>query len=170
MSRSGYSDDCEDQWALIRWRGAVTSAISGKRGQQFLRELAAALDAMPDKRLIADELQADGAYCTLGVIGAARGLDMAHMDPYECEAVSALMKVAPALAAEIMFENDESVDAYDWIDVEIHGPMRPHYPDWGRHTRTVRVAAKAVEERRWWHMREWVRKNIKEPKMENANV
>lgn len=37
MSRSGYTDDCDDQWALIRWRGAVNSAIKGKRGQQALR-------------------------------------------------------------------------------------------------------------------------------------
>ncbi len=30
MSRSGYSDDCE-QGDLIRWRAAVNSAIRGKR-------------------------------------------------------------------------------------------------------------------------------------------
>ena len=39
MSRSGYSDDL-DNWDLIRWRGQVSSAIRGKRGQGFLRELA----------------------------------------------------------------------------------------------------------------------------------
>ncbi|KGC50992.1 hypothetical protein DO66_5867 [Burkholderia pseudomallei] len=36
MSRSGYSDDCGG-WSLIRWRGAVNSAIKGARGQKFLR-------------------------------------------------------------------------------------------------------------------------------------
>jgi hypothetical protein len=46
MSRSGYSDD-HSEWDLIRWRGAVASAIRGKRGQAFLRELLVALDAMP---------------------------------------------------------------------------------------------------------------------------
>lgn len=35
MSRSGYSDDCYG-WELICWRGAVNSAIKGKRGQSFL--------------------------------------------------------------------------------------------------------------------------------------
>ena len=61
MSRSGYSEDC-DGWALVRWRGAVKSAIRGQRGQAFLRELLAALDAIPDKRLIAEELvDAQGA-------------------------------------------------------------------------------------------------------------
>jgi len=47
MSRSGYSDDCDDQWSLICWRGAVKSAIRGKRGQAFLKEMLAALDALP---------------------------------------------------------------------------------------------------------------------------
>jgi len=28
MSRSGYTDSCDmDQWDLIRWRGAVASAV-----------------------------------------------------------------------------------------------------------------------------------------------
>lgn len=60
MSRSGYTEDCEDDWALIRWRGAVNSAIRGKRGQAFLREMLAALDVMPEKRLIAGNLVFDG--------------------------------------------------------------------------------------------------------------
>lgn len=49
MSRAGYSDDFEGG-ELNVWRGAVKSAIRGKRGQAFLKELAAAMDAMPDKR------------------------------------------------------------------------------------------------------------------------
>ena len=63
MSRSGYDDydGCENpEWALIRWRGAVHSALCGKRGQAFLREMALALDEMGEKRLIADELEAHG--------------------------------------------------------------------------------------------------------------
>jgi hypothetical protein len=43
-----------DQWASIRWRGAVKSAASGSRGQAFFRDLITALDAMPEKTLIAD--------------------------------------------------------------------------------------------------------------------
>ena len=60
MSRSGYVDDMCDEWALIRYRGAVKSAIRGKRGQAFLREMLAALDAMPEKRLISGALVFDG--------------------------------------------------------------------------------------------------------------
>lgn len=57
MSRSGYSEDWDgENWTFIRWRGAVKSALRGKRGQAFLREALAALDAMPEKRLITHDL------------------------------------------------------------------------------------------------------------------
>ena len=58
MSRSAYSDDLEDD-VMNLWRGAVMSAIRGKRGQQLLRDLRDALDAMPEKRLIANHLVDD---------------------------------------------------------------------------------------------------------------
>lgn len=108
MSRSGYSDDCGG-WSLIRWRGAVNSAIKGARGQKFLRELAAALDAMPEKRLIANELRsADGEFCTLGVLGDVRGIEMSRLDPDDRDSVAAAFGIAPTLAAEIVFENDDA--------------------------------------------------------------
>lgn len=57
MSRSGYNDDEIDMLALGRWRAQVRSATRGKRGQRLLRDMLAALDAMPEKRLIAGELE-----------------------------------------------------------------------------------------------------------------
>ena len=107
MSRSGYSDNC-DGWALICWRGAVASAIKGKRGQAFLRELLDALDAMPVKELITEDLERDGSYCALGVIGARRGLDLKAIDAEDPEDVAKHFEIARALAAEISYENDEA--------------------------------------------------------------
>jgi hypothetical protein len=72
MSRSGYSDDC-DQWDMIRWRGAVASSIRGARGQAFLKEMLAALDALPEPKLIAEELESDGAVCAIGAVGPFAG-------------------------------------------------------------------------------------------------
>ena len=141
MSRSGYSDDCEN-WALICWRGAVNSAIKGKRGQAFLLELREALDAMPDKRLIAEELEADGQFCTLGVLGAKRGIDMSGLDPDCRETVAQAFGIAPALAAEIVFENDEHHG--------FHQRQEDGSTKWVRET----------PERRWKRMREWVEANI----------
>jgi hypothetical protein len=107
MSRSGYSDDYDDQWGLICWRGAVASAIRGKRGQAFLREMLAAMDALPEKKLIKGDLEADGAVCAIGSVGRARGVDMSGLDPEDREKVAATFGIAPAMAAEIVYENDE---------------------------------------------------------------
>lgn len=109
MSRSNYSDDIDDQWASIRWRGAVASATNGARGQALLREMLVALDAMPVKELVAGELEADGQYCALGVVGKARGLILTGIDPEDSDWVADLFGIAPALAREIVYVNDEAV-------------------------------------------------------------
>lgn len=132
MSRSGYSDDC-DGWDLIRWRGAVNSALRGKRGQALLTDMARALDNMPVKRLVADELVTNtGECCALGALGLARGLNMEGVDPEDRNRVAKLFDIAPALAAEVVFMNDEA----SWYD--------------------------ETPERRWERMRKWVTTNIKE--------
>jgi len=163
MSRSGYTDDCEDQWGLIRWRGAVNSAIKGRRGQAFLCEALGALDAMPVKELIGESLvTADGEFCTLGVVGAARGMDIAAIDPDDRVAVAKSFGISEALAAEIMYENDEcAVSNWLYLDIEICGPMRSGYPDRGSHKRSVMVANPRVAEERWIGMRRWITSQIK---------
>jgi len=115
MSRAGYSDDI-DGWALIRWRGQVASAIRGARGQKFLRDLLAALDAMPVKRLIRDDLEnEDGEVCAIGALGKARGIDMAPIDPEEPEVVASIFDIAQQLAREVVYMNDEG---YSYVTPE----------------------------------------------------
>lgn len=106
MSRSGYSYDC-DGWDVIRWRGAVASAIRGKRGQAFLQEMLTALDTLPEKRLTENELQHDGEVCAMGAVGLQRGINMTEIDPEEREEVARAFGISEALAAEIAYENDE---------------------------------------------------------------
>ncbi len=161
MSRSGYTDDCEDHWRHIMWRGAVASALKGKRGQQALREIAAAMDAMPEKRLVTQELEADGEFCTLGVLGQARGLNLRDVDPEDPDAVAKLFGLSPAMVREIVYLNDELVDDYLFERYEVCGPMRPHYPDFDRHERTRSVLDSKSAERRWRYMRNWVESQLK---------
>ena len=110
-NRSGY-EDADDEWAMIRYRGAVASAIRGRRGQEFLAELVETLDAMPTKELIRDSFSCDGGVCALGSIYAARGISPPvidydeHLDPLS-EEVGLGLGIANALAAEIMDVNDE---------------------------------------------------------------
>jgi hypothetical protein len=132
VSRAGYSEDL-DQWSLIRWRGAVMSAIRGKRGQALLREMLAALDAMSDKRLIVRELITEqGDVCALGSVGHARGMEMSKLDPEEYESIAVAFALPEALVREIEYLNDEC----GW---------------------------KETPEQRWARMRAWVAAQINEP-------
>lgn len=115
MSRSGYTDDPED---LGLWRAAVARALRGRRGQAALRDIAAALDAMPQKRLASNSFQREGGeVCTLGALAASRGVDMSDMEPHQDpdgwteevdrHIVGKRLNIAPAMSAEVMFMNDE---------------------------------------------------------------
>lgn len=106
MSRSGYSDDCDGP-ELVMWRGAVRSATRGMRGQSLLKELLAALDAMTEKRLIPNLLFTGGEVCALGALGRQRSIDMTSFDPEEAKPIAEAFNIAPALAKEIFFMNDE---------------------------------------------------------------
>lgn len=107
MSRSGYSEDPDNDWSLIRWRGQVASAIRGKRGQAFLKELGEALDGLPEKRLIAHDLQTDCGVCAIGSVGVARGTDMSVLDPENPEGIAGAFGIAHQLVREIEWINDE---------------------------------------------------------------
>ncbi len=140
MSRSGYDDgsgyDDDGGDNLTLYRRTVYRAIKGKRGRSFLTELAAAMDAMAVKELIAHDLERDGAHCALGVVGAKRGVDMASIDPDDASSVGKAFGVAWQLAAEIEYMNDE----------------------YGHHAET--------DAQRWSRMRRWVQQQIDNPKYE----
>lgn len=132
MSRSGYSDEIDDQLEYGRWRGRVASAIRGKRGQAMLRELRDALDALPEKRLVAGVLKdEDGCCCTAGVILDAKGVpDLVNREGDDHDWIAQKLNVAPCVIQEIEWENDE--DCY----------------------------TAETPEQRWVRMREWVERRI----------
>lgn len=139
MGRHGYTDDHDDILQFGRWRGMVKSALRGKRGQAMLRDLVAALDAMPEKRLVSRRLQTkDGECCAIGSLCRAKGLDLtehADDDEYDLQELNgdlaAMLNVAECLVQEIEYENDEG-------------------------------AWKETPEQRWERMRRWAVKRIKE--------
>lgn len=105
MSRSGYSDDCEN---VNLWRGAVERAIRGRRGQAFLREMASSLDAMPDKSLVAEELvTVGGDVCALGSVAITRKIATDGLDPEDYSSIARTFGISSAMAQEIMYQNDE---------------------------------------------------------------
>lgn len=133
MSRSGYTDD-DDNNTLGLYRGNIRRAKRGKRGQQFLRDLVAALDAMPEKRLIRGDLETDeGAVCALGALRKAKGAALEPLRESDWDALGEAFNVAPMLTREVMFENDGDLGYFD----------RDETP-----------------EQRWQRMRKWAAANI----------
>jgi hypothetical protein len=119
----------------------VASAIRGKRGQAFLRELVAALDAMPVKRLVKDVLieptpafvppeYAAAQVCAIGSVGVQRGVNMEDIDHDNPKQVGDAFGIPHQLAAEIEYLNDEA--GYE-----------------------------ETPEARWWSMRQWAVSQLK---------
>ena len=87
----------------------LEAAISGKRGQVLLRDLLAALDAMPEKLLIAsDFVWPDGKCCALGALGLARGMNSEDLNALGNNLVKTAREFAapPSLIVAIWREND----------------------------------------------------------------
>lgn len=131
MSRSGYSEDLDD-FERNLYRGTVARAIRGQRGQRFFRDLVAALDAMPEKRLVAAAFKTPGGVCALGCLMRARELDVPEGYDVEAELAAEPLDIARVLAKETTYLNDEC------------GPQSE------------------TPEARWSRMRQWAVRHIRE--------
>jgi hypothetical protein len=135
MSRSGYSDDCDDYGQANLYRYAVTRGLAGPRGQGLLREMVAALDAMPVRELAAEVFVNGDTMCAMGAVARARGVPahaLAQLDEHDPDSVGTLLGIPESLAREIAYENDEAIGG--------------------------------DESDRWHHMRSWAAANIVERK------
>ena len=75
--RIGYSEDEDYPGQFGLWQGNCQRSLKGKAGQAALRELEAALLALPDKRLIAHKLiDRDGDVCSIGALAKYKGRDL----------------------------------------------------------------------------------------------
>lgn len=144
MGRSGYSDEWEDDCSPNLYRATVKRAISGKRGQIFLQALAKEMDAMPEKILIDGELiDVQGNCCTIGVMFKARGIDVKDVDYGDPEQVGKLINIAPSMAAEIAYLNDD--------DFDLETKRKPG---------GIAGMSSETAEERWLRMRKWVAEKL----------
>jgi hypothetical protein len=131
MSRLYFDDDWDYNVEGLQ-QGWLRSAIRGKRGQQFLRELVTALDALPTPELCCGALEdaQTGCCCAFGAVRRLRGPENVNlwfhpeeedMSPYnlaEPFGVSNTLAWAVVQANEEMAEsNTEQARRRRWADV-----------------------------------------------------
>lgn len=66
--RIRFSEDENYQNASILWESNQERSLKSRKGQAALRRLEAALLALPEPKLIADAIEADGMVCGLGAL------------------------------------------------------------------------------------------------------
>jgi hypothetical protein len=122
--RINFCDDEDFNNQALLWEANQERSIKGRKGQAALRELEAALLALPEKRLIANELEnAQGEVCAIGALVKFSGKenprvgdsfgDHGEMSVGEAEIERITLDLAEALgvprlvAVAIVYENDD---------------------------------------------------------------
>jgi hypothetical protein len=121
-----YEGDCDSNVSYL-YESIVDRAIKGKRGQKLLKELEAALIALPEKKLIHFYFSKDGQVCSLGALALKREMESGKNREEALELINDKFDkkeqenecfnmpshaakefgIAKTLAHEIMYENDE---------------------------------------------------------------
>jgi len=132
MSRIPEGDG--DEYQLYGLQQANTSRqLRGKKGQVFLRELLAALEALPEKKLIEGAVARGGHVCSLGAVALKRRVDAGEdrdkvlaelaavdVDPYEGEPIwdwaTRVLAVPSLIAWDIPQENDDDGYTGKYVD------------------------------------------------------
>jgi hypothetical protein len=114
MSRLYYSDNDYDQEIGVA-RGRRLSAIRSQRGQRFLRDLVAALDALPTPELHSGALEDSktGCCCAFGAVRRLRGVESVKLwfhpedEDITPDSLAEPFDVSPTLAWAVVQANED---------------------------------------------------------------
>lgn len=147
----------EEEWPgqFGLWDANCRRSIKGRKGQAALRELEAALLALPEKRLIADKLEDDeGRVCAIGALAKAKGVTPKADPDYEMEEVGVELGMPRMVAWKVVAENDVTLDKV-WNVAE--GPLAPNdYPYQGG----LLLIRDVTPEERYEKMLAWVQEQL----------
>lgn len=128
MSRFNYTDEEDRPGQFALWQANCTRSLRGKAGQEALKDLEAALLALPSKRLIADSLiDEEGEVCAVGALALHKKVAIKHDSDadLDTEGFAADELGVPRLVAwTIVMMNDEEFDSR-WTK----GKMIPYTPE-----------------------------------------
>lgn len=154
--RIGYSDEEDYPGQFGLWQGNCQRSLKGKAGQAALRELEAALLALPSKRLIAGEFEdADGEVCSIAALAKHRGIDSGQIEAnpeYDMEQVGVELGMPRLVAWKVVEMNDLHFNGKDLLFAE--GPYR-----WPGEQPYAYI--EVTPEQRYERMLAWVREQLR---------
>jgi len=108
MSRISYSDEEDFPGQFALYQANCERSLRGREGQAQLRELRAALLALPDKRLIHGLLEdEEGGVCAIGAYAKHKGLDLSKFDvDYDTDEVGIAGGMPALVAWKVVEMND----------------------------------------------------------------
>lgn len=153
----GDGPEYNNAWELQEQAGL--NALRGKRGQAVLKELEAALLALPEKKLLNGKLSSNGGVCAIGALALKRRMDAGEardaalrwmeeqVDPEDCEGwgeqttafAKQHLKIVKVLAYKISFENDEGRGEYNHGHRETEEERFERVLKWVRAQQIVKV-------------------------------
>lgn len=167
--RIGYSEEEDFAGQFELWQANCQRSLNGKKGQAALRELEAALLALPEKRLIANKMiDADGEVCAIGALAKHKGRDLVaetreqlsaigieHFDDEidgdgEMEEIGVELGMPRLVAWKVVCQNDIEIDGYY---VTLPGPYR-----WFQEQQQLRAYVPVTPEIRYDKMLAWVQR------------
>jgi hypothetical protein len=110
--RINYSDEEDFSGQFGLWQGNCERSIRGRKGQEELRELRAALLALPDKRLLLGSLEdEEGGVCAIGAYAKRKGVDLSKFDvDSDTDEVGIAAGMPPLVAWKVVEMNDLQLD------------------------------------------------------------
>lgn len=162
--RIGYSDEEDYPGQFELWQANCLRSLQGKKGQTALRELEAALLALPEKRLIAEKLEdSDGQVCALGALAKHKGHSIPAIETEdewwdesghaeEMEEFGVSLGMPRLVAWKVVAKNDIEIDGHY---VNLPGPYR-----WFQEQQNLRAYVPVTPEIRYQKMLAWVQRQI----------
>ncbi len=155
MARIDYSEDEDRPGQFALFQANCGRSLRGKAGQRALRDLEAALLALPEPRLIRDQLWADGEVCAIGAYAQYKGLDVTNYDPEdESDAVGVAAGMPRLVAWKVVALNDIELDTV-WEVAD--GPIQRGH---GVYHGGVPLIREMTPEERYVKVLGWVRKHL----------
>lgn len=144
MSRVHSNDNYHE---VLLWRANLRRQLAGRRGQQLLRELLAAIDALPEKKL-GTQLYDGDQVCSFGAVALQRRV-AAGEEPQ-------------AVLADLQSHNDEADDGLmpDWAEWYLQIP--PHMAWEIPFVNDNEYGDLETPEQRWIRVRAWICANLKD--------